>query len=136
MMYVFLSGIAGFFVFDAYRFRRYRDETGVRAMTLDYPIGVLVHAAVYVAAGVLAVAINWDVLQSCDNVEQFPNFSECMTGPLLRGFGLGLAGPAGLSRSRAARTAGQSDGSDFGELGARATAVDKAKAALNFVLMR
>lgn len=137
MIYIFLSGFLGFCVFDAYRIRRHYDETGVFAPTFRWGIGTVVHGAVYAAAGVMALVVNFDVLGSCCNFEFFPRLDGNLAGPVLRGFGLGLAGPAGLARYRTSSAAvSQREGADFGELGSHAPLSRRAMSVLKTLLMR
>jgi len=137
MAYVFLSGLLGFVVFDAYRIRKMYDESGVLALTGGTVLVVFVHVSVYLAAGALAIFVNLDVLTRYFGWQLFPHVSGDIVGPLLRGFGLGLAGPAGLSQtSKGDSRAGKNRERDLGDLGADGGIGKEIGAALNLFLMR
>lgn len=95
MIYVALCGIVGFLVFDGYRINLIRQEKKVIEIFSDGLTGVLVKIFVYLCAGALAIFASLDVLLE-------HSFFEPMTpelvGSYLRGFAIGLAGPAGISK--------------------------------------
>jgi hypothetical protein len=99
MLYVALSGILGFFVFDCYRVHYVYSQKGVYMITFGSFLGILVHISVYIAAGILALFVNLDTMHQCCSWQWLPTLNQDMVGPLVRGFGIGLAGPAGLSKA-------------------------------------
>jgi hypothetical protein len=98
MFLVIISGILGFFVFDCYRIHSIYRQRSIMFITFSNPLGILVHGAVYLAAGILALFVNLDTIGRCCEWQWFPSMSQDMVGPLMRGFGIGLAGPAALSK--------------------------------------
>lgn len=137
MIYVFLAGVFGFLVFDAYRARKVWEKTGAVVLTFGSFVGVLTHILVYVAAGILAVFINLDILIAVYDMALWPDFDDSILGSVVRGFGLGLAGPAGLSRGQIGPEAEDAAiGSDFGDLPSSSTYLQRIRAALKFILMR
>jgi hypothetical protein len=130
MMYVFLAGVMGFFVYDTYRVRRTWDETGRLEVTFRSLLGLGVHLFVYLGCGLFGLAINFDVLGSCCAWSWFPELNDGIAGPSLRAFALGLAGPAGLSKGRVAGVTSDGLGGDasvskldFGDLNVARQAV-------------
>ncbi|MBO9712173.1 hypothetical protein [Sphingomonas sp.] len=138
MIFVFIAGILGFLVFDAYRVRKIYDATGALIITFTSRLGMAVHGVVYLAAGVLAVAINLDVVVHWNFLSAPP---DQILGPLTRGFALGLAGPAGLSKGTlpketGANTPKKAARRDLGTLEAAAPVGRRARAYLDFLLLR
>ncbi len=134
MFFVFFSGIVGFLVFDAYRFRRMLDATGQKVLTFGSALGVLVHLGVYFAAGVFAVFVSLDVVIDWGFFSA-PN--DEMVGPLMRGFALGVAGPAGLSRTPSIKRGKVNfQRKDLGTLEGRVSVGRRVKSYLDILLLR
>lgn len=95
MFFVALSGIFGFLIFDGYRLNFVRQKKGVVEFFSDGLFGILVKVFVYFCAGALAIFASLDVLIGqpfwCSPSQEF-------VGSYLRGFAIGLAGPAGISK--------------------------------------
>ena len=98
MIYVFIGGAAGFFVFDLYRIYKTKIAEGRLEITFRSVLGVLVHILVYIAAGLIGVITNLDVLTKCCALQGWFAWNDDITGPIMRAFALGLAGPAGISK--------------------------------------
>jgi hypothetical protein len=97
MLYILASGALGFFVFDCYRVRSIYKNRGIVLITFTDYQALFAHAMVYLAAGILALFVNLDAVGRCCGWHWFSDMNNDIVGPLLRGFGIGVAGPAGLS---------------------------------------
>ncbi len=103
MIYVALCGIMGFIVFDVYRINRIRSEKGYVEVFTDGYIGIITKIGVYSGAGILACFASTDVLLGVSpeilfGVSPASGISADLSGSYLRGFAIGLAGPAGISK--------------------------------------
>jgi hypothetical protein len=137
MFYVWVAGVLGFFVFDCYRVRSaYGRNKKMALVTLSSVEGVLVHCGVYVAAGILAVFVNLDTIERCCNWEWLPNLNQNIIGPLARGFGIGIAGPAGISRGKVPADQSGSVDRAFDDLSSTSTKWRALIAYLRILLMR
>lgn len=137
MIYVFLSGCLGFLAFDAYRVRLVWERTGAVILIFRTAPEFLMHLMVYLAAGIIAVGVNIDVLLSHSPVSFAPPLQAWLLGPIGRGFMLGLAGSAGISKGRVAPTQTHyAEGSDQGDMAGGATVYSRAVAALKFLFLR
>lgn len=101
MIMVFLAGAAGFFVFDIYRAYADWKRDGHFVFIFAHKKGMLAHASVYFAAGLLGFITNIDTLYS-ESVSVLGGRDQLgeLTGPILRAFSLGILGPAGLKRAQ------------------------------------
>lgn len=95
MLEVFLSGFAGFVLFDLYRLYRVYIDNHVVELFFGGWLGVLLKVLVALCAGVLGVAANLDVVLGHHVAH---GWSSDFIGCYLRAFGIGLAGPAGISK--------------------------------------
>ncbi|MEM9761343.1 MAG: hypothetical protein AAF968_02320 [Pseudomonadota bacterium] len=95
MIGVFLSGVIGFFVFDAYRIYKESTKTGSIFVTFPNFQGISAHFIVYFAAGLLGVFVNLDVI-----ILTLRGDADDLTGAMLRAFSLGLMGPAALAKGQ------------------------------------
>jgi len=96
MWFVFLAGAVGFFVFDVYRIFSYKIETGYLFITFKNLKGISSHFIVYIAAGLLGVFVNIDVIISNLHIDN--NEIRGLSGAIIRSFALGALGPAGLKK--------------------------------------
>ena len=138
MLYVLLSGVLGFVVFDSYRIRALYAKAGVLHITFPTMLGVSIHLFVYVAAGILALFVNLDTIQVCCGWHWLSDANDHLVGPLLRGFGIGLAGPAGLSKGRSS-VAGKLNTNNkkaFDDLSVSPSFLDRARMYANVIFMR
>lgn len=95
MLLVALAGVVGFLIFDGYRVNLIRQKKGVVEIFADGFAGVLVKLFVYLCAGGLAIFASLDVLLQ---FEPTVGNKQELIGSYLRGFAIGLAGPAGISK--------------------------------------
>lgn len=109
MIYIFLSGVLGFLVYDGYRIHKTFVKTGRLEFTFFSLFGFIVHVLVYVSCGILGIFANLDVLSACCNWSVFTSANDSMVGPALRAFAIGLAGPAGLSKGKTSLAAEHDD---------------------------
>lgn len=98
MIGVFIAGALGFFVFDLYRIYLVKQKQKRFEITFATLPGILVHIGVYIAAGIAAIALNLDVLVSCCSATNDSFLQKELVGAYLRAFGLGVAGPAGITK--------------------------------------
>ena len=97
VVYIVIAALLGFFVYDAYRINsNYRKTGRIELTTFSFP-GLLSHASVYVAAGIVALFVNIDILGSCCSHRVFPEAPMNLSMPMARAFGIGLLGPAGIA---------------------------------------
>jgi hypothetical protein len=95
MLSVGLCGILGFFVYDAYRFNLVYQRKEILEIFPGGFIGFLAKLSVYTAAAILSILASLDVLLGSPIAfELTPEY----IGSYLRAFGIGLAGPAGISK--------------------------------------
>jgi hypothetical protein len=132
MLYIVFSGMLGFFVFDCYRIHSIYTKKKILFITFRNFLGIVIHISVYFAAGILALFVNLDTVSACCGWQWMPSLGQDMVGPLVRGFGIGLAGPAGLSKSKGARPAHGDQA--FDDLATRPSG--KIMAYVNALLMR
>jgi hypothetical protein len=137
MITIFICGILGFLVFDGYRVYRTREQYGVTALNVGGKIGWGVHAFIYLCAGILAVFVNIDVLSSCCSSNLLPALSHDLVGTVLRGFGVGIAGPAGLSKwTPVPASTTVVPQADFGDMSVPASTSRAIRTAFDALLMR
>lgn len=100
---VFLGGLSGFFVFDLYRIYSNSTRDGRTQVTFRQLKAVLAHSVIYVAAGLLGVFVNLDVLLSGAAASSTADGGShnLLAGAMLRSFSLGALGPAGLAKTHA-----------------------------------
>ena len=103
IIYVLSSGMAGFFVFDAYRVYTASTTDG-GFLTFRSWKGLLAHLIVYIAAGLLGLFVNLDVLLVSLPSSATPagSATPLLAATMLRAFFLGSLGPAGLSKAQTA----------------------------------
>lgn len=92
---IFICGFAGFVLFDLYRLYRVFIDNHVVELFFGGWLGVVLKLLVAVCAGVLGIAANLDVILGHPMAEFW---SPELIGCYLRAFGIGLAGPAGISK--------------------------------------
>lgn len=138
MIYVFLAGVLGFLVFDAYRIHKIYSVSGRLELTFDTLVGIVVHMFVYAACGILGIFVNIDVLGVCCEWTMVPEFKNEMVVPILRSFALGLAGPAGLSKGETSLATNQKNGNnmDYGDLAEKKGYLSDIKLYIRIILMR
>ncbi|WP_200284680.1 hypothetical protein [Rhabdochromatium marinum] len=137
MIYVFLAGILGFLVFDAYRI--YQTYSKARRLEFSFStlLGICIHLFVYLACGTLGVFVNLDVMGICCDWALYPEFKNEIVGPALRSFALGLAGPAGISKGQTSlSTEMQPSAKDFGDMTVRPTFTSNVALYLRILFMR
>lgn len=138
MIYVFLAGVLGFLVFDAYRIHKIYSVSGRLELTFGTLIGIAVHIFVYAACGILGIFVNIDVLGVCCNWTMVPDFKNEMIVPILRSFALGLAGPAGLSKGETSLATHQNNDNrvDYGDFANKQRYLLDIKLYIRIILMR
>jgi hypothetical protein len=101
MLFIFIAGALGFFVFDIYRMYSDRIKDGHLLVTFPHIKGLSAHLFIYAAAGVLGLMTNIDILYS-ETVTFIGSRNELgeLAGPILRSFSLGILGPAALKKAK------------------------------------
>ena len=97
MFWVGICGSIGFFVFDMYRIQLVKEEKGYLELYTDGVWGIFAKIGVYFAAFFVSVFASIDVLLSIESSSIFRIESD-LVGSYIRGFTIGLAGPAGISK--------------------------------------
>ena len=97
MISVFLCGCAGFLVFDVFRIYVVFRDLKVKEFFFGGPIGLVVRGLAYAGAGLLGVFASLDVLISF-NFSGYFDWNPELVGSYLRAWGVGIAGPAGISK--------------------------------------